>query len=196
MSIPLLKPAPMNAEEYLAWHTTQRERYEYVDGVPQLKHVGWDGPRMMVGATQAHSLISGNVYALLRDQLRTGSRRPVMADGKVVTPKGNYRYADIAVDCGPLAPKSSLMSEPTVIVEVWSKSTRWIDLTLKLDDYRSIASIKTILFLSQDKPNGHLWTRGEDWSFVDLDGLDAEAVIADPALTLRFRTIYDGLDFG
>ena len=196
MSNVMLKPAPMSAEDYLAWHVTQPERYEYVDGVPQLKHVVWDGPRMMVGATQAHIRLSFNVARELDRQLRGHPCSTMPADGKVVTPKGNYRYPDVAVDCGPYMAQSTILSEPTVIVEIWSKTTRWIDLTLKLDDYRSVASIKTILFLSQDKPNGHLWTRGQDWSFVELEGLDAEAVIAEPALTLPFRTIYDGLDVG
>ena len=186
----------MSAEEYLAWHVTQDDRYEYVNGAPQLKHRSWDASRMMVGATQAHTGLCGNVYALLRERLRGSACRAVIADGKVVTPKGNYRYPDVAVDCGPYAPQSRAMSEPVAVVEIWSTSTRWLDVTLKLDDYRSVASIASILFLSQEKPSGQLWTRAGEWEFEELEGLDDEATLAKLGLTLPFRTLYEGLELG
>ena len=186
----------MSAEDYLAWHVTQDDRYEYVNGAPQLKHVRWDGPRMMVGATQAHILLSANVAALLRDGMSRRGCRVAIADGKVVTPKGNYRYAAVSVDCGPFLAQSTVVSEPVLIVEVWSKSTRWQDLTLKLDDYRSIVSIQSILFLSQDRPSGQLWTRHDEWQFEGLEGLDAQAAVPALGFTLPLRAIYEGFDLG
>ena len=195
MSQPLLKAPPMSAEEYLAWHVTQDERYEYVNGAPQLKHVRWDGPRMMVGATQAHMRLSLRTAMEIERQL-DGRCRALIADGKIFTPNGNYRYADVAVDCGPYSANSTTVTEPVLVVEVWSKSTRWLDLTLKLDDYRSITSIQSILFLSQDRPSGQLWTRHDNWVFEDLEGLEAQAAIPALWLTLALRAIYEGLDLG
>ncbi|HEX4767942.1 MAG TPA: Uma2 family endonuclease [Lichenihabitans sp.] len=196
MPTTLLKQPAMSPEEYLDWHQRQDERYEYVDGAPQLKHVRWDGPRMMVGATQAHMLLSFNVAKELDRQLRDGRCRAVVADGKVVTPRGNYRYPDVAVDCGPFSATSTVLAEPNLVVEIWSKSTRWIDLTRKLDDYRSMATVQAVLFLSQETCSGQLWTRGEPWDLAELDGREAEAAIPSLGLTLPFATIYQGLDVG
>ena len=195
MSAPI-KPPPMSAEEYLAWHVTQEDRYEYVNGAPQLKHVRWDGPRMMVGATQAHSLLILNIASMLREKLRGRDCRPFAADGKVVTPRGNSRYPDVAVDCAPFSPNSSRLAQPTAVVEIWSKSTRWVDLSLKLDDYRGVDSIQSILFLSQDRYNGQLWTRRDEWAWEDLEGIEAVAALPSLGLTLDFRQVYDGLDLG
>ena len=196
MAEPPLRQPAMTVEDYLAWHVRQDERYEYVDGAPRLKHVHWDGPRMMVGATQAHMLIFGNVFAALHEALKGKPCRAVMADGKVVTPRGNYRYPDVAVDCGHFDPGSTVLGQPVLVVEVWSKSTRWIDLSRKLDDYRSVDAVRSILFLSQETISGQLWTRGEDWSLTELEGPNAEAAI--PALDLRLRlgALYDSLDLG
>ena len=71
MPQPLFRLSPMSAEEYLAWHVTQDDRYEYVNGSPQLKHISWEGPRMMVGATQAHTRLSFAVARELDRQLRS-----------------------------------------------------------------------------------------------------------------------------
>ncbi|MBI3275830.1 MAG: hypothetical protein HYZ60_07810, partial [Methylocystis sp.] len=54
----LAVPKRMTAEEFEAWHVKQTERYEFVDGAPRLKFVIWDGAKMMVGATNAHSLVA------------------------------------------------------------------------------------------------------------------------------------------
>ena len=187
----------MTAEEYLEWHQGQEERYEYVDGAPRLKFVTWDGPRMMVGATQAHIRLSFGVSRALDRLLQGSSCRVMPNDGKVVTPRGNYRYPDVAVDCGPYNPTSPVLSEPVAVIEVWSKSTHWIDTTRKLEDYKSIASIGSILFLSQDFPRGQLWTReAAAWRLDELDGLSAEAPLPGLGLTLPFATLYDGLGLG
>ncbi len=83
-----------------------------------------------------------------------------------------------------------------MVVEIWSASTRWLDVTLKLDDYRSVDSIGSILFLSQERPSGQLWTRAGEWELKELEGLDAEASLPRLGLTLPFRSIYEGLGLG
>jgi Uma2 family endonuclease len=186
----------MTAEEYLAWHQGQTDRYEYVDGAPRLKFVAWDGPCMMVGATQAHVRLAGNAFALLRERLRGHRCRPAAADGKVVTPAGNYRYPDVAVDCGAYDPKASVLGEPVIVVEIWSKSTHWIDTTRKLEDYKSIASMRHILFLSQDEVRGQLWTRVGDWQLAELAGLEAQASLGALGLDLPFAALYEDMGLG
>lgn len=197
MHEPLSQPPRMTAEEYLEWHQRQDERYELVDGVPRLKFVTWDGPRMMVGATQAHIRLNFKVARELDRLLQGRSCRVMPSDGKVVTPRGNYRFPDVAVDCGPYHPASSVLSEPVAVVEVWSKSTHWIDTTRKLEDYKSIASIAAILFLSQDLPRGQLWSReGQAWSLEELEGLEAEARLPGLGVSLPFAVLYEGMELG
>jgi Uma2 family endonuclease len=185
----------MSAEEFLVWHQTQSERYELVDGVPRLKHIAWDGPRMMVGATQAHILLAGNVYSALRQELRGRPCRAAISDGKVVTPRGNYRYPDVTVDCGPYSPAAHVLSEPVLVAEIWSKTTHWIDTTSKLEDYKSVSSMRHILFLSQEEPRGQLWTRDGDWKLEEFEGIEATIKLTTFDCTLKLADLYDGMGF-
>jgi Uma2 family endonuclease len=53
-------PRPWTVEDFLAWERRQPERYEFVGGVI----------RMMVGGSNAHTIIKGNVFAALRARLQ------------------------------------------------------------------------------------------------------------------------------
>lgn len=191
----LANPKHMTPEEFEAWHVKQTERYELVDGAPRLKFVTWDGAKMMVGASNAHNLIVSNAVSEAKRLLRGGPCRTFAADGKICTPKGNYRYADVAVDCGPYSPKSTFLAEPVFVIEVLSKGTHWIDTTKKLEDYKSVPTMRHILFLSQDEALGQMWTRESDWRLEEFVGLDAIVPIAALSISLAFAALYEGMTF-
>ncbi len=193
MPDPLPEPARLSAQAFLDWHVRQTERYELVDGVPVPKHRRWDGPRMMVGAIQAHTRLSLTLYSLLRAALAGKPCRAVAADGRVVTPRGNSRYPDVAVDCGPYRPAAVDLAEPVLVAEVWSKSTHWIDTTRKLEDYKGVPAVRHVLFLSQDEVRGQLWTRDDAWTMADLEGADAAVDLAALGVTFPLGAPYDGM---
>ena len=190
MALP--KMQPMSEAEYEVWHREQEDRYEYVDGRPQLKFAEWDGPILMTGATQAHNLVAFNVQFLMRSLLQGGPCRSFQSNGKVLTPRGNHRFPDVVVDCGKYRPTDYELEAPTVIFEVLSKSTHWIDTTRKLEDYKSIATVQHIVFLAQDEMRGQCWSRGAEWQVDYFEG--PEAVIAHPALeiSLALNAVYEG----
>lgn len=181
MAAPKFKP--MTEAEYEVWHRLQDDRYEYVDGQAQLKFAEWDGPRLMTGATQAHTAIGFNVSLLMHQALKGKGCRVFPSDGKIVTAKGNHRFPDVGVDCGTYRPAGYELEAPVVVFEVLSKSTHWIDITRKLDDYKSVASIKHIVFLAQEEARGQCWSRGADWEVAYFEGL--AAVVDLPALGVR-----------
>ena len=175
----------MTYEEFCDWEQTQVERHELVDGVPQLKFVDWDGPKMMVGATNRHNMIVGNIFSILKTRLRGDRCRPYAADGKVKIPKGNIRYPDVTIDCGSYAPEASALDSPHVVIEVLSRSTRWVDQNKKLIEYQTVPGIKMILLLLQDEKRAHLWTPGPTaWEMQELT--DPGAIIAIPATSASF----------
>ena len=175
----------MTFEEFCDWEQTQIERHELVDGVPQLKFVDWDGPKMMVGATNRHNMIVGNVFSLLKTRLRGGPCRPYAADGKVKIPKGNIRYPDVTIDCGSYLPKASAIDSPNAVIEVLSRSTQWIDQNKKLIEYQTVPGIRMIVLLLQDEMRAHLWTRGPAiWEMQELT--DPGATIAIPGTPAAF----------
>ena len=183
----------MTFEEFEVWEQTQIERHELVDGVPQPKFAYWDGAKMMVGASNRHCRISGNVYAELRTRLRGKACQPYASDGKVMIPGASFRYPDVAIDCGPYDPEASHLANPVAVIEVLSKSTFWFDQTRKLRDYQSVPSICGILLLAQDEMRGQLWRReAAGWGMEELDGPDAVAAFPEAGASLTLAEAYDG----
>jgi Uma2 family endonuclease len=112
-------------------------------------------------------------------------------------PSGGLRRPDAAVDCGPLRDSDYTASEPVLVIEVLSPSTRQIDRFRKLEEHKSVASICHILLVEPSVPAVVLYSRGDEdrWTSADVIGLDAAVRIADLDLSLPMRELYDGLSF-
>jgi Uma2 family endonuclease len=169
MAKPLEKT--MSLEEFLVWEERQEERYEYDNGVIT----------MMTGSRVAHDLVRGAVFASLFRQLRGKPCRPHM-DVKIVCPSGAARYPDVSVDCGPLDNDARRQSQPSVVVEVLSPSTRSVDYLKKSRDYGSVPSIETYLIVDPDEPRVDVLRR--------VDGiLDVEAQLTERADAIDLPSI-------
>jgi len=88
--------------------------------------------------------------------------------------------------------------EPVAVFEVLSKSTGWIDQTLKLRDYEATPTIRTYVLISQDEKRALVYMRDRDGrlgvqSAVVLEGDDASIEIAELDLVLPFSAIYEGI---
>jgi Uma2 family endonuclease len=158
---------------FFAWHQRQERRHELVDGQP----------RAMTGANNRHNRIALNVLFALSRLLPPGPCRPMLpADTAVRIPAGNIRYPDLVVDGGPYRPNDHAAAEPVLVVEVLSPSTRSFDGTRKVEEYRTVPSLRHILLLDPDAPQAQLLSRGDDgpWRWQMLQG--EAATIAMPAL--------------
>ena len=81
-----------------------------------------------------------------------------------------------------------------------SKSTGWIDQSLKLRDYDATPTIRTYALISQDERRAMVYTRDADGrlgiqSAVLLEGVDASIEIPEFGLALPFSALYEGLEF-
>ena len=184
-------------EAYLDWEARQPIRYELVDG--QVHAMG--------GGTAEHDTIGNNLRAALHAQMRGkpcrahGPDLKVRAGGHVLglDPR-NGRYPDALIDCGPRVPGALHAQEPVAVFEVLSKSTGWIDQTLKLRDYDATPTIRTYALISQDERRAMVYTRDADGrlgiqSAVLLEGVDASIEIPEFGLALPFSALYEGLEF-
>ena len=152
---------------------------------------------MMVGATQAHILVAGNLFSGLREKLKGRACHIFVADGKVATLKGNYRYPDVAVDRGRLDPTATSLLEPHLVCEVLSKGTHWIDTTRKLEDYKTIPSMQHgYSFVAQERYSGTALDADGDWRLQEFEGAEAVIMLSHFAVELHFADIYEGLAIG
>jgi Uma2 family endonuclease len=90
--------------------------------------------------------------------------------------------------------------EPVAVFEVLSKSTGWIDQSLKLRDYETTSTIRTYVLISQDERRAMVYTRDEVGrlgiqSAVLLEGRGTSVEIAEFGLALPFAALYEGIEF-
>lgn len=147
--------------EYLRFEREAEERHELIDGEIVA----------MAGATRRHNLLCGRVHDAVR---------PVLGDGPCVLERSDQRlavqadargwvgyYPDLAVYCSdevhPLDADTRV--NPTLLVEVTSKSTEKKDRAVKLDDYRQIPALREYVIVSHSRRELEIWTRSTDgWS--------------------------------
>lgn len=177
---------PWTVDAFLEWQASQECRYELVDGFPL---------KMMTGATRRHDLVVVNVLVALRTRLRNGPCVPFTADGAVETRPGQIRRPDVGVDCGPTDPDARIASEPTVVFEVLSPSTRDFDRLRKIGEYKSMPFLRHIVLMEQDRAHAVVWSRigRTDWEEQVIEGLDACLPLPGIGTELLMQELYDGV---
>lgn len=179
------RPTPWTWKDYLDWECRQPVRHELVDGRVYA----------MGGGTAEHDTLGNNLRGELRARLR-GSRCRAQGPDLKVKAGDNVRYPDALIDCGPRVPGALHAQEPVAVFEVLSKTTAWIDQTLKLRDYDAVPSIRTYALISQDEMRALIYTRDNTGRLsihgsALLEGAGAEIVIPDLGLTLPFASLYE-----
>lgn len=155
----------------------------------------------MAGASDNHVTIFMNTSYVLVGQLKGRSCRTYGADMRVkVSPTGLYTYPDLVVVCGrPRFEDKELdtLLNPTVIVEILSKSTEAYDRGEKFAQYRTLDTLTDYLLISQDKPHIEHFTRqqGGVWLFSESAGLDAVMPIESIQCQLPLAEVYDRVEF-
>ena len=181
-------PLPWTLRQFFAWQDRQADRYELVGGFPL---------RMMVGVRNVHDTVVVNVIIALGNQLRGKPCRPFTGESAIETLPGQIRRPDVGVDCGPFEPDSYKATEPKLVIEVLSPSTRDFDTFEKLAEYKAVESLEHIIYVDPDAPNVAHWIRDEHRAWVRQDhlGLDASVNLATLKLALALRDVYNGVVF-
>ncbi len=178
----------MTADAFLRWAEDREGRFEFVDG----RIV-----RLQAGTASQHDSIVVNVLAALRTRLRGKPCRPFTADFAVRTAANRIRRPDAGVDCGKREPRDLVAREPILVVEVFSPSTRDIDRSVKIGEYKGVETLRTILYVEPNRPEVYVFERGDEgeWRDTVLRGLDQ--VIAVPALglILPLAEIFEDVEF-
>lgn len=101
---------------------------------------------------------------------------------------GRPRFEDQELD---------VLLNPTVIVEILSKSTEAYDRGEKFAQYRTLDMLTDYLLLSQDKPRIERFTRqqGGVWLFTESAGLEAVMPIESIQCQLPLAEVYDRVEF-
>jgi Uma2 family endonuclease len=173
----------MDVAAYLAWEREQPQRHEFVRGEIYA----------MSGGSPRHAALIAAITADLVVAHRSGPCRVLSTDQRIMAREGeHYVYADVSVVCGRMQLASGtndVLANPTVVVEVLSKSTEAYDRGLKWDGYQRIPSVTDYLLVSQGSARIEHFRReaGGEWRYnvvqaggrvllsngasIDLDGV-------------------------
>jgi len=186
MTTALRKPSRVTEQEFLAFENASPLRHELVGGVIY----------GMVGGTDRHNLICGNIFAELRAAVSTPCQ-VFTAQMKLrveTADEVDYYYPDVFVSCDPSDRARLFRERPCLIVEVLSDSTEKDDRRGKFFAYRGIPSLQEYMVVAQDVPQIELMRRRSSWKpeFLFLeDGLALESV----QLQIPVRNIYRDIPF-
>ncbi len=179
-------------DEYLSFERASEIRHEYIAG--EVVAMG--------GASPQHNRITANLARELGNALRGSNEcEPFVSDMRVKT-REDYRYPDVVVVCGgaefEIIKGLETLVNPTVIIEVLSKSSEADDRGNKFFEYRTISSLEDYILVSQDKMRVEHYTRwpNDEWILHrDVTEPGGKIKIESIACELTLEEVYRRVEF-
>jgi Uma2 family endonuclease len=177
----------VSREEYLEFERKAASKHEYLKGEVFA----------MTGASLRHNLISVNILAALKQQLKQTDCKVVGSDMRVAAPGATlYTYPDVVAFCGE--PKLEdeqfdTLLNPCLIVEVLSRSTAAYDREIKFGYYRTIESLAEYVLVAQDRYYVAQYAKQPDgrWLLTDYRSPEDALRLESVNCPLSLREIYD-----
>ncbi|MDO9141349.1 MAG: Uma2 family endonuclease [Methylobacter sp.] len=172
----------ISEEDYLQGELIAEFKHEFIDGEVYA----------MAGASENHNLLSGNLFAELKGQLKGTPCRTFIADMKVKV-GDDFFYPDVMVVCDKNNDSEYYKQSPVIIVEVLSPSTRKFDKNAKRLKYQAIPTLEEYVLIDQTIAEIEVFRRKEHWqSFYYYlgDTITFESL----GLTLLVEDIYYQVD--
>lgn len=179
--------------DYLAYEATSEIRHEYERG--QILAVS--------GGTINHGLIGGKMYRMLADRLEKSDKNctAINSDVKVrIEAVDSFVYPDAMVVCGPIdtaEQDADSIVNPTLIIEVLSKSTAGYDRGDKFFKYRQLPTLREYILIDQYQPVVESYFKKEEgvWEIARATGLDQTFLIKSLGFSLALADLYADIAF-
>jgi len=178
-------------EEYLILEDKAVDKHEYRDGEILI----------MTGGTTNHNQIAGNFYKRFPVKIHDQDYYIYINDVRLWIPQYRiFTYPDVMVIKGkPLYQGKGKINitNPLIILEVLSQSTRDYDRTDKFEYYRSIPEFQEYILIDQYRFYVTQYFKQEDgkWIFNDYKGEEAVLKLASDEFDISFQDLYERVDF-
>lgn len=174
-------------EDYLAFERAAEYKNEYVNGEVFA----------MTGASRKHNLIATNLISSLSAQLRGKPCEVYPGEMRVKAPVArSYVYPDVVVVCGDPQFEDGYFDtllNPTLVVEVLSKSTESYNRLAKSAYYRTIESLVEYLLVAQEEYRVEQYFKQSEgrWLLSDVRSLESVIDLQSIGCSLALRDLYD-----
>lgn len=178
-------------KEYLELELASESRSEYRNGeiIP------------MTGGTPEHNEIASILNAALRISLKGQSYSIFVSDQRLWIPDRNlYTYPDVMVVPRPLERqqgRTDTVTNPVVIAEVLSKSTKSYDRDEKFSAYRTISTFQEYLLIDQYTPHVEQYSKTESykWIFTEYNDTEGHVSLSSISFEIRLADLYESVEF-
>ncbi|MGD1699476.1 Uma2 family endonuclease [Dapis sp. BLCC M229] len=178
-------------EEYFLLEETAENKHEYRNGkiIP------------MTGGTTNHNEIASNFCAYLKFALKGKNYRVFIGDVRLWIPDYNlYTYPDLMIIEGEpnyYQNRTDTVTNPSILVEVLSKSTANYDRGEKFKLYRSIPDIKEYILIDQYQfyIEQYVKTAEEKWEVTYYESEESILKLTSLDFQIAFSDIYERVDF-
>ena len=145
-------------------HFFTEQEYLEMEKCSEIKHEYFDGEIFaMAGTSKNHQLLTGNVFAEIRNHLKGTPCLTFSSDIKIRLDKGNkFFYPDVVIACEKETDEY-FVNSPRLIIEVLSDSTRKFDKDLKRKIYQNIPSLEEYVLIEQDHVEIEISRKAENW---------------------------------
>jgi len=178
-------------EEYIDIEVNSEERHEYINGEIIL----------MTGGTPNHNQIALNLSGALNFALKRQPYRVFVTDQRLWIPRKRiYIYPDVMVVQGDLQlqeGRRDTITNPLMIAEVLSDSTRNYDKDKKFAAYRTIPIFQEYLLIDQYTMHIEQYFKTEQkrWTFSEYDDANETVSLNSIPFQIMLEEIYDKVDF-
>jgi len=190
-TLPTTEQRYFTEEQYLALEETAEDKSEYIDGkiIP------------ITGGSTNHNQIAGNLYIALTLALKKQNYRIFIGAVRLWVPKVRlYTYPDVMVIFGEPEyhnNRTDMITNPQVIVEVLSKSTKNYDRGEKFTFYKSIPSFREYILIDQTKIKVEQYSKTENkrWLYSEYDEEDTALVFNSFEVEVPLSDVYEQVNF-
>ena len=176
------------------------EDYLKMENTGVIKHEYYQGEIFaMSGAKVPHNIISGNLFVALANKLKLKRCKPFNSDQRIHIPSNTlFTYPDISIICGEILTLNNddyNVLNPTVIIEVLSKSTKNYDRGGKFILYRDIPTLQEYIMIDSERILAEVFRLNEKghWELEEYKTLADNLMIKAINETIALTEIYDGV---
>lgn len=187
--MPVAASQYMSIAEYLSAERAGDQKHEYFKGKVFA----------MSGASYRHNKIATNLNRAMLPYLTTSGCEMFGSDLRVHIPESAlFTYPDALIICGPPAFSDDVfdtVTNPAVIMEILSPSTKSYDRGSKFFLYRSILSLQEYLLIDADEVSVELFIRNPDftWTLKEYKHLADAVYLQTVKLSVLLNDLYSGV---
>jgi Uma2 family endonuclease len=149
------------------------------------------------GAGNRHNIISINIIALLFNSLKGKNCQPFGSDMRIHIPQNTlFTYPDISIICGDIInhdEDENSATNPRVIIEILSPSTRNYDRGLKFMLYRAIPTLKEYILVEAESIHVEQFAINKEglWQLKEFSNQNDHLILESLDVILPLNEIYD-----